>query len=57
VIRRLPYSVHDFFRAPRFTTRSVAWRALHPGARCVAPILVVGSPRSGTSLAVNVFAT
>lgn len=57
MIRRLPYSVHDFFRAPRFTTRSFAWRALHPGARCVAPILVVGSPRSGTSLAVNVFAT
>jgi hypothetical protein len=57
VIRRLPYSAHDFFRAPRFTTRSLAWRALHPGARCVEPLFVVGSPRSGTSLAVNLLAT
>jgi hypothetical protein len=57
VIRRLPYSVHDFFRAPRWTSRSLAWRALHPGARLVAPIFLVGSPRSGTSLTVDLFAT
>ena len=57
MIRRLPFSVHDFFRAPRWTSRSLAWRAFHPGARLVAPIFVVGSPRSGTSLAVDLFAT
>ena len=57
MIERLPYSVHDFFRAPRWTTRSLAWRALHPNARLAAPIFVVGSPRSGTSLAVNLLAT
>jgi hypothetical protein len=57
VIRRLPYSVHDFFRAPRWTSRSFAWRVRHPGARLVAPIFLVGSPRSGTSLTVNLFAT
>ena len=57
MIRRLPFLVHDFFRAPRWTSRSLAWRALHPGARLAAPIFVVGSPRSGTTLAVNLFAT
>jgi hypothetical protein len=51
----LPYGVHDFFRAPRWTTRSLAWRALHPTARLVAPIFLVGAPRSGTTLAVNLF--
>ena len=57
MIRRLPFSVHDFFRAPRWTSRSLAWRAFHPRARLVAPIVVVGSPRSGTSLAVDLLAT
>jgi hypothetical protein len=53
----LPYGVHDFFRAPRWTARSLAWRALHPNARLAEPIFLVGSPRSGTTLAVNLFAT
>jgi hypothetical protein len=53
----LPYGVHDFFRMPRWTTRSLLWRALHPSARLAAPIFLVGSPRSGTTLAVNLFAT
>jgi hypothetical protein len=57
VIRRLPNSVHDLFRAPRWSLRSLAWRALHPNARLVAPIFLVGSPRSGTSLAVDLFGT
>ena len=57
MIQRLPPSVHDLFRAPRWTSRSLAWRAFHPTARLVAPIFVVGSPRSGTSLAVDMFAT
>ena len=49
--------MHDFFRAPRWTTRSLAWRALHPTARLVEPIFLVGSPRSGTTLTVNLFGT
>jgi hypothetical protein len=53
----LPYGVHDFFRMPRWTARSLLWRALHPSARLVEPIFLVGSPRSGTTLAVNLFAT
>jgi hypothetical protein len=53
----LPRGVHDFFRAPRWTTRSLLWRALHPKARLVEPIFLIGSPRSGTTLAVNLFAT
>jgi hypothetical protein len=53
----LPYGVHDFFRAPRWTTRSLAWRALHPTDRLVEPIFLVGSPRSGTTLTVNLFGT
>ena len=53
----LPYGVHDFFRAPRWTTRSLAWRALHPTARLAEPIFLVGSPRSGTTLTVNLFGT
>ncbi len=57
MIRRLPYSVHDLFRAPRWSLRSLAWRALHPNARLVAPVFLVGSPRSGTSLAVDLFGT
>jgi len=57
VIRRLPFLEHDLFRAPRWTIRSLAWRAFHPDARLAAPIFLVGSPRSGTSLAVNLFAT
>jgi hypothetical protein len=57
VIRRLPFLVHDFFRAPRWTSRSLAWRAFHPGAMLASPIFLVGSPRSGTTLAVNLFAT
>jgi hypothetical protein len=57
VIRRLPFLEHDLFRAPRWTIRSLAWRALHPEAKLTAPIFLVGSPRSGTSLAVNLFAT
>lgn len=57
MIRRLPFFVHDFFRAPRWTSRSLAWRAFHPDARLVAPIFLVGSPRSGTTLAVDLFAT
>lgn len=57
MIRRLPYSVHDFFRAPRWSLRSLAWRATHPKPRLVAPIFLVGSPRSGTSLAVDLFGT
>jgi hypothetical protein len=57
VIERLPESVHDLFRAPRWTARSLAWRATHRDARLVAPIFLVGSPRSGTTLAVNLFGT
>jgi hypothetical protein len=57
VIPRLPFLVHDFFRAPRWTSRSLAWRALHPNARLAAPIFLVGAPRSGTTLAVNLIAT
>jgi hypothetical protein len=49
--------VHDLFRAPRWSLRSLAWRFLHPKARLVAPIFLVGSPRSGTSLAVDLLAT
>jgi len=52
-----PVAFHDFFRMPRWTVRSLAWRALHPTARLVEPIFIVGSPRSGTTLAVNLFAT
>jgi hypothetical protein len=52
----LPQGVHDFFRAPRWTSRSLAWRALHPRARLVEPIFLVGSPRSGTTLTVDLFA-
>jgi hypothetical protein len=57
VIPRLPSSVHDLFRAPGSTIRSFAWSAAHPGARLVAPIFLVGAPRSGTTLAVELFAT
>jgi Sulfotransferase family len=57
MLHLLPYGVHDFFRAPRWTSRSLAWRALHPRARLVAPIFLVGSPRSGTTLTVTLFAT
>lgn len=57
MIRRLPYSVHDLFRAPRWSLRSLTWRAFHPNARLVAPIFLVGAPRSGTSLAVDLFGT
>jgi hypothetical protein len=53
----LPYGVHDFFRMPRWTARSLLWRALHPSARLAEPIFLIGSPRSGTTLAVNLFAT
>jgi hypothetical protein len=57
MLSHLPEGVHDFFRAPRWTTRSLAWRALHPRARLAAPIFLVGSPRSGTTLAVTLFGT
>ena len=57
MIRRIPSTVHDLLRAPVWTLRSFAWSATHPGARLVAPIFLVGAPRSGTSLAVELFAT
>ena len=57
MIQRLSFLVHDFARAPVWTSRSLAWRAFHPGARLAAPIFLVGAPRSGTTLAVDLFAT
>ena len=54
--RQLPLVVHDFFRAPRWTLRSLAWGARHREAAPAVPIFLVGSPRSGTTLAVNLFA-
>jgi LPS sulfotransferase NodH len=57
VIRRLPFLVHDFLRAPLWTSRSLAWRALHPDAKLAAPVFLVGAPRSGTTLAVDLLAT
>lgn len=57
VTQRLPSPVHDLFRAPGWTLRSFAWSVTHPGARLVAPVFLVGSPRSGTTLAVELFAT
>jgi hypothetical protein len=47
----------DLRRWPRRTTRSLAWRAFHPGARLAQPIFLIGAPRSGTTLAVDLFAT
>jgi hypothetical protein len=53
---RLPHGVHDFFRSPQRTVRSLAWRALHPNARLTEPVFLVGSPRSGMKLAAQLLA-
>jgi hypothetical protein len=53
----LPDRLHDLLRSPLRTARALAWRALHPGARLERPIFVIGAPRSGTTLAVDLFAT
>jgi hypothetical protein len=52
-----PEGLHDLLRSPGRTFRSLAWRALHPFARLAEPIFVIGAPRSGTTLAVELFGT
>ncbi|HEU4429451.1 MAG TPA: sulfotransferase, partial [Myxococcota bacterium] len=56
-VAALPDALHDLLRSPGRSVRSLAWRALHRGARLERPIFVIGSPRSGTTLAVDLFAT
>jgi omega-hydroxy-beta-dihydromenaquinone-9 sulfotransferase len=53
----LPDGVHDFLHAPGWSLRSLAWRALHPKARVVQPVFVIGAPRSGCALTVSLFGT
>jgi hypothetical protein len=54
---RVPDTLHDLRRTPGKTLRSLAWRAFHPRARLAQPIFLIGAPRSGTTLAVDLFAT
>jgi hypothetical protein len=50
-------TVRDWLRAPRRTTRYLTWRASRrEPPRLERPIFIVGCPRSGTSIAVELFA-
>lgn len=50
-------ALRDLRRTPALAARSLAWRLAHPHARLERPIFIVGSPRSGTTLAVDLFAS
>ncbi len=54
---QLPEVARDLLRSPGRTLRSLGWRALHPAERLIEPTFIVGAPRSGTTLAVDLFAT
>lgn len=50
-------TLRDLVRQPSRTARYLLWRAAHPRPWLARPIFLVGCPRSGTSLAVEMFAT